>query len=154
MKHSTSLSAPREPGERRYRDLRCALESRRTELDSSIRGQLSLVRDERAAADHVGALDDGEVADVDVQEEIELALVQMRFETIARIDAALARLEAGQYGRCAECGDDISDARLRALPFAVRCVECEEARENTVREGQFATTRQQRLFTDVLVPIT
>lgn len=154
MKLSTSPSAPREPGERRYRDLRRALESRRTELGSSIREQLSLVRDERAATEHVGALDDGEVADVDVQEEIELALVQMRFETIARIDAALARLETGQYGRCTECGDDISDARLRALPFAVRCVECEEARESTVRDRRFATTRQQPLFADVLVPIT
>ena len=40
-----------------------------------------------------------------------------------------ARLEEGTYGDCFECGDEISEPRLRALPFAVRCKDCEEARE-------------------------
>ena len=89
-------------------ELRRTLEDRRRELDTSIRDRLSVVREERAASGQVRALDDGEVADVEIQEDIELALVQMRIETIARIDGALARLEAGQYGRCTNCGDEIS----------------------------------------------
>jgi DnaK suppressor protein len=110
MKPTASKPTVDEPRERRYEGLKRALEDRRREIDNSIREQLSLVRDERAATEHVGVLDDVEVADLDIQEDIELALVQMRLETIDRIDAALARLEAGQYGRCAECGDDISEA--------------------------------------------
>jgi RNA polymerase-binding transcription factor DksA len=54
----------------------------------------------------------------------------MKAETLnKRINEALNRLEEGKYGYCFECGEEISEARLRALPFAVRCKDCEEARE-------------------------
>jgi len=56
-------------------------------------------------------------------------------ETLARVTAALAHLEAGTYGRCMECGGEIAEARLRALPFASRCRDCEDAVERT-RERQ------------------
>lgn len=153
MKPTPSTRAVGEVRGRRYETLTRALEERRGELDSSIRGQLSLVREERAATAHVRALDDGEVADVDIQEDVELALLQMRLATLDRIDAALARLEAGLYGRCTECGDDIAEARLRALPFAVRCVECEESREATAHDRQLPP-RRRLLFADVHVPIS
>jgi DnaK suppressor protein len=45
------------------------------------------------------------------------------------IDAALQRIGEGTYGECFECGEKITEARLKALPFAVRCRACEEARE-------------------------
>jgi DnaK suppressor protein len=110
-------------------ELKRALQARRLAIDTSIRERMSSLREERAAAGHVVAPDDGEVWDVDVHEDVELALVQMKRETVKRIDDALARLEANEYGRCLECGDEIAAARLRALPFAVRCVSCEDARE-------------------------
>ena len=53
----------------------------------------------------------------------------MRGETLARIDAALRRLEAGTYGVCGDCDQPIAAERLRALPFAAGCRPCEEARE-------------------------
>jgi DnaK suppressor protein len=53
----------------------------------------------------------------------------MKAETLNKINEALARLEEGTYGYCFECGEEIAQARLRALPFAVRCKDCEEARE-------------------------
>jgi RNA polymerase-binding transcription factor DksA len=53
----------------------------------------------------------------------------MRVETLLRIDEALVRLDAGEYGSCFECAGEISERRLRALPFAVRCRACEERRE-------------------------
>jgi DnaK suppressor protein len=65
----------------------------------------------------------------DVQGDIALSLVQMHAETIARVNHALGRLDAGQYGLCTECGDEISVQRLNALPFAVRCQSCEQTRE-------------------------
>jgi len=46
--------------------------------------------------------------------------------------AALARLEAGEYGTCATCGEPIPAERLQALPFAVRCVAC----QGRVERGQ------------------
>jgi DnaK suppressor protein len=66
---------------------------------------------------------------VDIQEDIEFALIQMKSETLNKINEALRRLDEGTYGNCFECGDEIAEARLRALPFAVRCKDCEEARE-------------------------
>jgi DnaK suppressor protein len=53
----------------------------------------------------------------------------MKAETLNKIDEALRRLEEGTFGHCFECGEEISERRLRALPFAVRCKDCEEARE-------------------------
>jgi DnaK suppressor protein len=43
---------------------------------------------------------------------------------IAAIDAALARLDAGTYGRCTRCGEPISPARLAVRPASAECVEC------------------------------
>lgn len=42
----------------------------------------------------------------------------------AAIRAAVRRIDAGTYGRCARCGSAIGDARLTALPFATTCVAC------------------------------
>jgi RNA polymerase-binding transcription factor DksA len=76
----------------------------------------------------------------------------MRAETLARIDEALVRLDAGEYGSCAECDGDISERRLRALPFAVRCQACEERREE--EQGHARQLAQRRggfsLFPDVV----
>ena len=47
--------------------------------------------------------------------------------TIAEIDAALARIDAGTYGRCVSCGADIPEERLELRPFAGRCVACTAA---------------------------
>ena len=43
---------------------------------------------------------------------------------LAQIDAALARLERGEYGVCTRCGNDIEVARLTAIPYADRCQSC------------------------------
>ena len=43
--------------------------------------------------------------------------------------AALARLEAGDYGTCIDCAETIPERRLQAQPFAVRCLACQERAE-------------------------
>jgi DnaK suppressor protein len=111
----------------RYNELRKMLEDRRRELMNEVQGKM---RDVRAAeGKEREVLDQGESSEVDIQEDIEFALIQMKSETLNKIDAAIRRLEENTYGNCFECGDEISEARLRALPFAVRCKDCEEARE-------------------------
>jgi DnaK suppressor protein len=52
---------------------------------------------------------------------------------IQAIDRALARISNGDYGRCEECEEPIPVARLRALPTAMTCVTCAEARERASR---------------------
>jgi DnaK suppressor protein len=59
-----------------------------------------------------------------------------RAETRLRlIDEALARVDNGTYGICADCGDEIGLQRLKVLPFAVRCVDCESRRSRTEGAG-------------------
>jgi DnaK suppressor protein len=82
----------------------------------------------------------------DIQEDIELALIQMKAETLTRINEALGRLEENTYGRCNECGDEISPQRLRALPFAIRCKDCEEARERAMAREKAMTSRRSSVM--------
>ncbi|MTI45776.1 TraR/DksA family transcriptional regulator [Roseibium hamelinense] len=49
---------------------------------------------------------------------------RQRRTEIQRIDAALKRLEDGDYGCCVECGDDIADKRLEIDPAAAMCISC------------------------------
>lgn len=51
-----------------------------------------------------------------LQEETRVELQQVR--------ASLKRLETGEYGVCANCGSEISSARLAALPYATLCIRC------------------------------
>ncbi len=46
-------------------------------------------------------------------------------EEIQAVDEALRRLDAGSFGICKDCGRDIAPARLKAIPYAVTCVQCE-----------------------------
>ena len=122
---STKLAAGKTS---RYNELKTMLEERRRELLSEVQGR---IRDVRAEGNRErDVLDQGESSEVDIQEDIEFALIQMKSETLNKINEALRRLEEHTYGNCFECGDEIAEARLRALPFAVRCKDCEEAREN------------------------
>ena len=121
----------------RYNELRKMLEERRRELTSEVQGKIRDVRAESGKDRDV--LDQGESSEVDIQEDIEFALIQMKGETLNKVNEALRRLEEGTYGNCFECGDEIAEPRLRALPFAVRCKDCEEARETAEqRERQMA----------------
>lgn len=141
----TSRTAMQGRSDGRREELKLALQARRREIDASIRERMSSLREKRATGEHVVAPADGEAGDVDVHEDVELALVQMKRETVERIDDALARLDANEYGRCLECGDEIAAARLRALTFAVRCVACEDAREMEARRRRRAEHVQQLL---------
>ena len=123
----------------RYNELKQMLEDRRRELMTEVQGRIRDVRAEGAKDREV--LDQGESSEVDIQEDIEFALIQMKSETLNKIEAARRRLDEGTYGDCFECGDEISEARLRALPFAVRCKDCEEARESAELRERMAQRR-------------
>ena len=114
---------------RRYDDLKKILEDRQREILNQVQGKIRDVRAEGNQSKSSEVFDAGESSEADIQEDIEFALIQMKAETLNKINEALGRLEEGVYGNCFECGEEIAEARLRALPFAVRCKDCEEARE-------------------------
>ncbi len=117
----------------RYLVLKAMLGERRREVQDKLRSlretlpvEAGVVRDaeERAVDDFVT--------------EVDMALMQMKSETLAKIDQAIARLEDGTYGRCQECDGEILAARLKALPFAPLCRTCQEDAESTVRAAREA----------------
>ena len=116
----------------RYLELRQMLEDRRLELMNEVHGKIRDVRIDKGKDRE--SLNPGESSEIDIQEDIELALIQMKFETLNKINEALKRLEEDSYGNCFECGEEINEARLRALLFAVRCRDCEEVRELAERK--------------------
>ncbi len=115
--------------ESRFLELGRMLHERRREIASAVQEKMRDVRSEGGGTQLRGVGDVGETSESDIQDDIELALIQMKAETLTKIDEALERLQEGRYGYCFECGDEINERRLRALPFAVRCKDCEEARE-------------------------
>jgi len=135
----------------RYDELRAILEERRREIMSEVQGRMRDVRAEGAGSAVQGVLDAAESSELDIQDEIEFALIQMKAETLHKIEEALRRLEEGTYGYCFECGDEISEKRLRALPFAVRCKDCEEAREVKLQRDRLMAQRRgaASLFIDM-----
>ncbi len=106
----------------RYNELKKMLDERRRELLSEVQGKIRDVRAESGKERDV--LDQGESSEVDIQEDIEFALIQMKSETLNKINEALRRLDEG-----------------KALPFAVRCKDCEEARE-TAEQRERAMARK------------
>jgi DnaK suppressor protein len=58
------------------------------------------------------------------EQEFTLSLMETEEGTLGRIEAALERIEDGNYGVCEECGVKIPKKRLNAIPFAAMCVKC------------------------------
>ena len=127
----------------RKADLRQMLSERRRAMQNQVQSRIRDGRTDRPKE----VSDDLEHSDADSQGDIELSLLQMRADTLARVDEALVRLDAGKYGSCAECDGEISERRLHALPFAVRCQACEERREK--EQGRVRRRSSVSLFSDM-----
>jgi DnaK suppressor protein len=133
----------------RYNELKKMLEDRRRELMNELQGK---IRDVRADGNRErDVIDQGESSEVDIQEDIEFALIQMKGETLNKVNEALRRLDEGTYGNCFECGQEIAEPRLKALPFAVRCKDCEAARETAEQRERMIARRSgsSALFFDM-----
>lgn len=66
-------------------------------------------------------------------DEIAAAVAERRARELREVNRALEDIDAGRYGICQDCGEPIAEARLRALPFATRCVACQAQFEATRR---------------------
>src|SRR5262249_13782347 len=135
----------------RYAELKQMLEERRREIQAEVQDKMRGVREEGTWGGKLNeVLDAVESSEADIQEELEFALIQMKSETLNKVNDALRRLEQGDYGYCFECGEEIGEKRLRALPFAVRCKSCEERKENLEqRERANARRGASSLFLDM-----
>jgi RNA polymerase-binding transcription factor DksA len=101
--------------------------TRRAQLTAErdrVRDQLAELGVDRSSYDD-GFADSGQVTAE--RGEVE-ALVGTLRETLQDIDAALSKIDAGTYGRCESCGNEIAEARLEAMPMARFCITCASKR--------------------------
>jgi DnaK suppressor protein len=119
----------REARERRQEVLHKMLLGKRQEIIKEIEDSLgqSLTEDQQRRLE--SARDVGDQALMDLERELGISLMEMRNRRRQSIDEALTRLHEGTYGMCAECGVEISEKRLQAVPFAKLCVECQSRAE-------------------------
>ena len=119
----------REARERRQEVLHKMLIGKRQEIIKEIEESLgqSLTEDQQRRLE--SARDVGDQALMDLERELGISLMEMRNRRRQSIDEALTRLHEGTYGICAECGVEISEKRLQAVPFAKLCVECQSRAE-------------------------
>jgi DnaK suppressor protein len=143
MRKGTATTAARA---RRLEDFRAILESRRVELSQDVDVRIRDVRSEGIGDRDV--LDEAESSEIDIQDDIGFALIQLKAETLKKISTALRRIDEGDYGDCTECGGEIAEPRLRALPFAVRCRDCETIHETTDRRERLMSRGSSALFVD------
>jgi len=118
----------------RHDGLRRMLEERRTEIHQKLRA----IREEMPSyQDEVRDAEEQSVTDF--AQEMEFALMEIKAQTLIRVDEALMRVDQGTYGTCDECDKDIAEARLKAVPFALLCIECQEREEALAAEERTQT---------------
>jgi DnaK suppressor protein len=109
--------------------LRRMLLERRQEVMKEINGLIGHRMSDEIQRRVDSAPDVGDQALLDTERVRDISIMELRNKMRQQIDEALAKLEEGTYGRCADCGAEISEKRLRAVPFARRCVACQEKQE-------------------------
>jgi len=100
----------------------------------AMRAAIESLADTREASSEVVELDQTRMGRLTRMDALQLQAMakagQARAKVeLAKIDAALKRLDEGSYGECLDCAEAIGQARLEANPTATRCVGCESAKE-------------------------
>jgi DnaK suppressor protein len=112
----------------------------RTALTGFLRSNLQKLRDQevrrlrelvRSEVEHKPPVPGDPLDDARQHEDTELnaSLIDMSEKRLAAIFDTFERMETGRYGMCEDCGDEISIERLRAIPTAVYCVDCQSKTE-------------------------
>ena len=117
----------------RIKALRTLLHGARERVVRDIEAQIGRRLDETARGRIDAALDLEDRASMDLEDDTDFALLEIRYKTYKDIAEAFRRLESGAYGLCERCGAHIPIARLEAESFARFCVPCLTAIEAVER---------------------
>jgi DnaK suppressor protein len=71
-----------------------------------------------------GVADIGDMSANAYSRDVLFNLSETQRQQIRDIDAALERIENGEYGTCMHCGEDIAPRRLEVRPFSRYCIDC------------------------------
>lgn len=94
-----------------------------TALLASMRARLTAVVD-AAVDEHADDEHDPEGSTLAFERGQLVSQIERSSRRLTEIDAAVARLDDGTYGRCLRCGGEISEVRLEAIPATELCITC------------------------------
>ena len=119
----------RDEGASRNEALRTLLGRKREDLIKTIHTEISkyIKGEDRQLVE--SALDDGDWSVIDLNEDLKIKKLASYRQNLIKVDDSIRKLEEGTYGTCEDCGEQISGERLRILPFAIRCRDCQESQE-------------------------
>jgi DnaK suppressor protein len=106
--------------------LRSKLEKRRAEITASYNRMRDASRDNDS---NNGPLDEVDVAVSSYARDFLLSLSSIELKELLMIENSLAAMETDEYGLCKQCGTEISEKRLMAVPWARLCIKCQELEE-------------------------
>ncbi len=127
------------PKKLRHEKLRKMLQERKRKIMQDLHEQVFEKLGSEYRSEFERAMDSGDVSFVDLLQSVGIKLVDIRQEELIKMDEAERKLKEGTYGICEECGREISEERLAAMPYAVRCLEDEERFERTKIQGRGPT---------------
>ena len=109
----------------------------RAELDTKKRDVVELLASElnsfKATNSNKGK-DLVDLASNDFDKQILDVSSALEVQTLNKINSAITRMNNGHYGICAQCGQSIGENRLKAMPYAVLCLDCKAKKERFKNE--------------------
>jgi DnaK suppressor protein len=113
-----------------FKDKLCAIRAR-LRGDVTTMAQVALRKSGMEGSDSNGMpIHMAELGSDNFEQEFTLSLMETEEDTLGLIDAALERIDGGNFGRCVQCEGVIPKARLNAIPYTPVCIKCAEAQEN------------------------
>jgi RNA polymerase-binding protein DksA len=123
------------PGTAEAREFEDLLRGRYAALWQDVQRELEKYRSQQYTDVIELAADPGDYALADLLVDLNVAEINRDVGEMRAIQRALERLKGGSYGACAACGEPIGRDRLRALPHATLCIECQKRNEQAVNES-------------------
>ena len=116
-------------------EFRNILKNRLTELENGNRGRGALAIE--TSPDELDRIQYGQERDLAID------VFDRNSKLLREVRAALGRIDAGTFGICLDCEEDISKKRLAAVPWTGSCITCQQAADNMV--GQPSSVMEELL---------
>ena len=105
--------------------LKSKLLNRQSELSDLINNYIADHEGRQTIESFIEVADVGEQSVTDFLNEMDISVVVQEVKELKAINAALRRMDEGNYGICGDCGEQIAAARLDVYPAAERCIDCQ-----------------------------
>lgn len=135
-----SSYSPPPPNKERDESLRKTLIGLREQAIKDTQKELSnyIKSDDRESCKDV--LDTGDWSVFELTDTLKIKALESHRQTVIKLDDSIDKLDNGSYGVCDDCSEVIGPGRLKVLPFATRCRDCQEVFEQSDASDQDSKT--------------